>query len=806
MPQNYQQHGRQPQAQNQNLGGRGQQGHPAQFLNPYHFVPTSGAVTKRSSIEGFPTNALTHVTHDRYVADTRSGRITCTLGTVTPCVFGGEQSKQTNQPTLVHPFERAGQPAVSSSTLRGLISSLAEAASNSALRVLSDELYSYREPMENALSAIGMIIEKNGRFELRPLTLPHLIPDRGYHLDNALPDPAQASKSSGKFTRRMYPRPVLKVLIGDSREIRSGQFFDDFNTFSADPPAAFAASPKFWGLKLPPLPNYDPGSGRVQVTDPHTTERGDILIGQIQCTTINHHGEKDWPAPVEWRADLETQGFTRGILRILGVNEAWARQIPGDTRGKYGKKHEVFIPCPMSLGDPAEATNSNYTSADLSIEPIALERFRALCDQRSDDENKDTDPPYQELPYHPYGTKRCSGGTNSLGAPPKGAPKKPFRIKHGDLVYFRPNENGNAVAEISLSAIWRGRVETLVNHQLTQAKAPDFFASIDPNLVPLGLRSGRTHLTLAEELFGVVSQEKGQKSLALAGRVKFSDALPVWPPGKEYSRNDWYLPRQTLKILATPKPPSPALYFKQRDGGFIQKTRLDPQKHQPQGRKVYLHHAADHPAHQDQRPDWQSRRAADPQTAEQKCSVEPLMPDKTFSFTVTFENLTNHELGCLLYSLQPAPAFHHKLGLGKPLGLGTVKCAIEKVEILTRHTRYAEDDVFSTVRFHETWTPATDVFAKLHQEFRDGMNPAVRDAIETLGDPAKVTHPVHYPQVATIPDADLELESYRWFVVNQQKWKDQNRQTQLPKKKMMPPVGGGQLPPLPRHPPPFIQH
>ncbi len=110
----------------------------------------------------------------------------------------------------VVPFElEAGKPAIPASSLRGLISSIVEAASNSALRVLEDKSYSFRRSMKDRtdiLSAIGMVIVdgSTGDYRLRPLTLPTIeIRRQG--------DPAVLPDSY----RGLFPVPNLKVYVGN---------------------------------------------------------------------------------------------------------------------------------------------------------------------------------------------------------------------------------------------------------------------------------------------------------------------------------------------------------------------------------------------------------------------------------------------------------------------------------------------------------------------------------------------------------------------------------------------------------------
>jgi hypothetical protein len=70
--------------------------------------------------------------------------------------------------------------------------------------------------------------------------------------------------------------------------------------------------------------------------------------------------------------------------------------------------------------------------------------------------------------------------------------------------------------------------------------------------------------------------------------------------------------------------------------------------------------------------------------------VAPLPARTTFSFTVTFENLTDKELNALVAALVLADdvadpetgdtvSVRHKLGYGKPAGLGSINVALQKV-------------------------------------------------------------------------------------------------------------------------------
>lgn len=116
------------------------------FHNPYHFVPVQAdASPDEMSVEDFNAGAVGHVTHDRYVhpksnndPPVYAGRLLCRVSTESPIVIGDQRQELEDGSHRVTPFRLNNQPAIPASTLRGLVSSMAESASNSALRVLEN--------------------------------------------------------------------------------------------------------------------------------------------------------------------------------------------------------------------------------------------------------------------------------------------------------------------------------------------------------------------------------------------------------------------------------------------------------------------------------------------------------------------------------------------------------------------------------------------------------------------------------------------------------------------------------------------
>jgi CRISPR-associated protein (TIGR03986 family) len=71
----------------------------------------------------------------------------------------------------------------------------------------------------------------------------------------------------------------------------------------------------------------------------------------------------------------------------------------------------------------------------------------------------------------------------------------------------------------------------------------------------------------------------------------------------------------------------------------------------------------------------------------QHTRITPIDKNKTFTGRIRFENLSDVELGALLFALALPNGCCHKLGMGKPLGLGSVKIT-PKLFLSDRKARY----------------------------------------------------------------------------------------------------------------------
>jgi CspA family cold shock protein len=195
-------------------------------------------------------------------------------------------------------------------------------------------------------------------------------------------------------------------------------------------------------------------------------------------------------------------------------------------------------------------------------------------------------------------------------------------------------------------------------------------------------------------LFGMVEEERKDATAApLAGRVYFGAGRPV-PGACSETKVRFPEPR------GGPRPHHRLFYFEDAGRGQIL------------GRKLYFHHR-----------DWQE--TLDRNVAiSQREPIELMAYEGRFDFDVRFENLTEGELGVLLYALELDRELRHHLGYGKPLGLGTAKITLHALQIVrfeanqkatgpARYLRYhlesaREDEIWDSVPLTrgsrvETW-------------------------------------------------------------------------------------------------------
>lgn len=205
-----------------------------------------------------------------------------------------------------------------------------------------------------------------------------------------------------------------------------------------------------------------------------------------------------------------------------------------------------------------------------------------------------------------------------------------------------------------------------------------------------------TALDFTESLFGFVDKpvaEEPNKKWTAAGRVSVTDATLASEPEESV----WLNPQAAVfhtHILSSPKPSAYAHYLVQPDPNIPQRTNLSNHRQVNaiiRGHKLYWHQTKAEGETAAPLGTNELRTQPNPNNPEQHPEIKPIRPGLQFSFRVHFENVTNAELGALLWAIElpfsKSSRYLHKLGMGKPLGMGSVGLIIDSLEVLSPDKR-----------------------------------------------------------------------------------------------------------------------
>lgn len=217
---------------------------------------------------------------------------------------------------------------------------------------------------------------------------------------------------------------------------------------------------------------------------------------------------------------------------------------------------------------------------------------------------------------------------------------------------------------------------------------------------------------IAESMFGRVKRRQSiDGSQAIAGRIFVEDA--VLQPGQSVP----WLPDNpivTPKILASPKATTFQHYLTQprsdvEKGKGLETYNSSPRRTTLRGHKMYWHKGSV------QRQDYEADKDAVQGKESQYTRIKPVREGVTFKFRIRFENLAAAELGALWWAVAlPASGEHyHKIGMGKPLGLGTIKLT-PTLQIYDPKQRYSK--LFSHNHEFDLGVVADNITQKIKDE------------------------------------------------------------------------------------------
>lgn len=658
------------------------------FYSPYQFIKTEKVSEIQVPFNDIKTGCGEHIRHDYWWKDSCSGRIVCQLKTAGPVMVGGEhvvdsaekkkpswvknyRSPQRNKATDKEKFKN--EIAIPANTLRGMISAVVEEISDSSMRVLSDSKYSIRKKNSDGLRAIGQVQKaENGQYSILPLAL----------VSANIEFSSKVIKFDNKWKTIFDKVPLSECLagyVGDYEKNRynvAGQSLKQWVSFKPENPE-YVYAKENTGIKEKYLtdtiktPDCQ-GFLNIFVRKDRNTKKATsyTLTGQKICSDtggglISQNEYSDLAADSK-------EGYQRGILYVLGL-EGRDELMPKT------KKHELYIPYnkeSIKKRDPVPLPDA--VIKDFNV--LANECYsKSLKEPANSADNASTSNKQAVFPFIPQGHKKTG----------KSADEDIDFISEGDILYFDVKDDATEVSEISFSAIWRKSITASTYEYFKRSAGGDL------NILPWNSGS-RTSLTPAEAIFGVVDEvkklEDENKNENLASRVRFYDALSATGAVS-------LLCEKKLKILASPKPPSPIMYFHKKNNkdehGAVGSVMSNKRDILPNGRKKYLHH---------RQTDIESSIYTSKMDSfdNQKIMCTPINQGEMFFFHIDFNNLSNEELGLLLCAIEPDlnehrdaanKSFMHKVGLGKPLGLGSVSVQVAAVFFVDRKKRYTASSV-----------------------------------------------------------------------------------------------------------------
>lgn len=175
--------------------------------------------------------------------------------------------------------------------------------------------------------------------------------------------------------------------------------------------------------------------------------------------------------------------------------------------------------------------------------------------------------------------------------------------------------------------------------------------------------SDKNELCPACRLFGMIGEKGGSK-----GKLRISDTYSA--------ENISYLGTTTLPILATPRISATEFYLEPPDkfkedkiwnyDYYIDQSGRHSYKPRLAGRKVY----------------WNGKfvEGSPDENRNMTTTVTPLNGG-TFKFKIFFDRLTKEELDNLIFCIKPCDNALHKIGHGKPIGMGQIELEINDVSL-----------------------------------------------------------------------------------------------------------------------------
>ena len=271
----------------------------------------------------------------------------------------------------------------------------------------------------------------------------------------------------------------------------------------------------------------------------------------------------------------------------------------------------------------------------------------------------------------------------------------------------------------NLKLLEEENISDLIIHKLQELKNEDIDKDVFEkkiNELTKNYKNGTDYYRLIIQ----ISQKYDIAEAIFGNEISFASRVFVEDGFLDGSKNDVFMKEGFPKILSSPKKTTFQHYVNQNSYDIRKRNHYNSNS-SIRGNKLYWHKAGNN---------WQEADETKIQDhVSQYTKIQPIKPNVKFRGKIRFENLSTIELGALLYALDLPDGCYHKLGMGKPLGLGSIKMS-PKLRISNRQKRY-------TTLFSEWDSPVAQEpdIEKFKIEFAKAVSLAVSgEKNETLWD------------------------------------------------------------------------
>lgn len=243
-------------------------------------------------------------------------------------------------------------------------------------------------------------------------------------------------------------------------------------------------------------------------------------------------------------------------------------------------------------------------------------------------------------------------------------------LKEGDTIIFEVNDKSK-IENFSFSEIPRLRYKMSPLDLIPE----DFHPCTSEKLC----FACRMFGTIGDHTENKVGEKKQEKITSMSSKIFISDALSINNKSKELEK------KLILKSLGEPHP-SLTRFYLENNGTYDKNFKI-------RGRKFYWHHQDKIEAEKNY--SNYLKTISDPAPSTTNSTIWFLEPQQNFEFEITFKDLTDEELGILIYSLELEKDLLHKLGKAKAFGFGSCEikirdCLLESSEKYSSFTKAYE--------------------------------------------------------------------------------------------------------------------